>query len=275
VSSTLLQAPAAASMFAVCLATGFILGSPKNVEKSRSFVGTTQAPALSAPLSLSKMSVKTDIWTKADQIVMTEVERGLAQAMDVSPVGTMLRKMLVSGNHSDSFAGSEELGLETLKVLQKNPTLAAREVLRALDLKELAVTELAAGRAALLVTLSRLPGHEVETQAAALREITEHAPDARPDYSQATTQDELDRALSSTPETAAPLIAHAVFMESANDIDKSFRATIDGIVAQKDAGIRNTLGEQFLNRYPEAQALLTQALLARGISIDLSNWRKT
>jgi len=201
-----------------------------------------------------------------DSLKLSGIDKTIADSIGSDEFGVKLRRTLIAGNHQDevSFEAAHALGERYLKEFQQNPIQGLASISQALS--ALPASQFPIERGSLLIAASTLPGQERVVNDMARREFLEKAVPPRPNPEAAKTPEEQNEAANSSPAMALPIAAHAAFIKTASDALSAMRGTIDGMLVQKDQGIRTTMFAQFLSRFPEKRAEIKTELARLGIT---------
>jgi hypothetical protein len=200
-----------------------------------------------------------------DKVERTPKENELFRLLGTDAWGMQFRRSLIAQRHQE-VPGVDLYVDHFINDLVRNPA-AVEGAKTALD--RIPAGQFPLERVAILAALARGDGNADVVKSLARQEFTQNAPDARPEPSAATTDDELNVALSTTPAQTRPIAAHGLFLKNTQDPTEALGGTVDGIVAQSDWGIRSTMAIHFLETYPTMNDQLTSALAARGITLKI------
>ncbi|OFZ82974.1 MAG: hypothetical protein A2583_13115 [Bdellovibrionales bacterium RIFOXYD1_FULL_53_11] len=201
-----------------------------------------------------------------DAIRIGDAERRLAAALDGDGIERMILRVVIAANHAEAVPETDKMSDRYLEEFSLRPLETLQAVKKALG--AMPADEFPIERAALIALASGLPGHESEAAALALTELMSSVPAPRLSPARATTQEELDASLSSTPEMTLPVTAHSVFLKTTADPERALEGTVDGIVAQRDLGVRNIMASQFVALHPSMADELRTRLSQRGVLVS-------
>jgi len=232
------------------------------------------------PLPVSKVvrnstipSSLTDVEIWIDGLSRDSKDNILQAALDHSPQGKMLFRMLLISNHYGNSPQGELL-LETLQKAYgnsflENPDASAR-VLED-GLRELPIENFALERGALIGTLATLPGYTEQARERSLDEMIHSTPPERMVIRPDMSEEQKNIILSTDdPSYQSPVLAHSYFLETSHDFQDSFQGTLKALEVQKDLGVRNAIVNQLLEKYPDHQNEIQAQLLGRTVAKDVT-----
>lgn len=179
-----------------------------------------------------------------EQAPKTPQEEKLAQALGDAP----LNKAFLAFSHQDDIPGAQLYSQRFLDHLLRNGDSGFSELKSGLN--RLPADQFPIERAAILMRAEQIPGKGPEVKDLAYREVLQNTPEARPDPSKAQSENELNLALSTTPAILLPIAAHSVFLRNAEP-SEALDGTLQGILTQKDIGIRSSLANQLITLHPQ------------------------
>jgi hypothetical protein len=273
------------SAFLTSLAVGFYSGTNAEVAEERQLMeklvekNNDAAPARSLTFAISVIAQegnradglpvtgKPTLADAIDKVERTPKENELYRLLGTDAWGMQFRRSLIAQKHQE-VPGVDLYVDNFISDLSRDPG-AVEGAKTALD--RIPAGQYPLERVAILAALARGDGNADAVKSLARQEFTQSPPEARPDPSAATTDDELNVALSTSPAQARPIAAHGLFLKNTQDPTEALGATVDGIVAQTDWGIRSTMAIHFLETYPNMNDQLKSALSARGITLQFGH----
>ncbi len=174
---------------------------------------------------------------------------------------------LTADEHAEESPEGVVASHELLEKMKNDPEYGIATIRKGLS--AIPAAEYPLERASLLMVAAELPGKAAEARELAMKELTENVVMPRPDASAATTEEEMDRALSTTPAMMLPVSAHVAALRTTDKPQEAFAMTLNGIVAQKDHGIRAAIASHFASSYPDMKEALREALAAKNIILPV------
>lgn len=246
------------AVFVLCIFTGLQLKRVRAPEPS-SRTRSSHEAAVNEPRPMTPENA-TETERAIDQLRLTPLEAGLSAKLGGNEFEVKVRRSLLAGRHANEIPGAEGLGLYYLNELKTHPEQGMQAIRS--GLKALPAAQFAMERGTLLLAAARLPGQESVVQQLAYTEMTENRPAARPDVAKVRSEEELNRAVSGSPEIVLPILAHAAYIATSPDAATALKGTVAAIQVQRDSGIQKTMGLQFVNRYPAMEGQLRAAFPA-------------
>ncbi len=200
-----------------------------------------------------------------EHLNLSERDQVILRALGTDEVGRKFGRILIAEKHTSDLPGSEQFLSDFYSDLKNNPsrTLANAQTI----LERTPVKGYPAERAALLSLMDNAHLNTPLVRARSLEEFTQNIVEPRPDPNTAKTTEELNQALSVTPEILLPITAHSIFLKNTNDPREALRGTIRGIVTQLDSGIRVNMANQLIAQHPELKNDLHQLLSENNIHL--------
>lgn len=192
-------------------------------------------------------------------------EADLMKSADANAWERKLKLATIAARHGGQISNGESLGLAYLQAMMKEP----REAMQAIAslIKKLPVAEFAVDRAALMDVAAQLPGQETEVRKLAREELKTVVAEAKPDPSTATTQEELNKILTTDPAGTVAVVAHGAILKTQKNADEVLSDTIEALRAQRDTTVRNQIAGQDVAKYPQHEQPLVNELNALGTKV--------
>ncbi len=196
--------------------------------------------------------------------IPTTKEQQKLEELATSSVQKQIAGVLAVNVAEESNPELQPLREKLVAQLQKSPESTIEEISNLLGKLPAKGQELSRLRLLILSTL--LEGVDEERKEVAYKEMTSQIPDKRPDPNTAETEEELNRALSTTFEMSVPLVAHSIFISSVTDKNEAVSKTIEAVTAQQEPYIQRGIVNQFAETYPEEKEMILQELADKGIN---------
>jgi hypothetical protein len=209
-----------------------------------------------------------EIRKKIDHVKQTSFDKKLAEALGTDTQDKELFRNLDVLYHLDEVQDGERYVENFLASLKADPVAGMLQLKDALE--KLPASEFPLERASVLREMAQMKGYSNEANDIALQDLTHFIPDARPQLTAGMSTDQMNAAVSSTPDLLLPIVAQQVFLQTANTPNDALEGTVQGIVAQKDLGIQTTMAVQFLRQYPAQAEVFLASLNSQNITVPKS-----
>jgi hypothetical protein len=254
--------------------------SPEDI-KADLIKSTTQSPGRSLAFALSVVAetgsaesiqnstdLNNTIETALNQIQLNAHDQDLKQVLRTDELGGKFHKFLTVDKFYKEVPGSRAYQQKFKSDLLKNPTEGALQIKEAL--KRIPESGFPIERAALMGNLYEMSGPSDTVKQVALDELMQNSVPPRPNPTEVTNEEDMNQAMSTTYDMLIPTIAHKTILKNTTDSNEALQVTLDGISAQKDYGIRNTIAQQFLDNYPQSKDVLLSKLKSMDIQVSQS-----
>jgi len=227
-----------------------------------------------------KLTGTSSVEKALDHIQLTPHEQDLWHALGDDPVGLRVRRLLIADNHRSEVPGTDLFVRNIYEDLTADKNNSVDNLKSALN--RVPASGFSMERISLLSMMSTVAssvgssgssaspgGPNAITKDAALNELTQNIIPARPDPNLAQNEEQLNAALSSTPDTSLPIASEQIFLNNTSNPAEALTGTVQGIISQPDVGIQLAIATEFVRAYPNMKDELNQDLQARGIKISL------
>lgn len=198
------------------------------------------------------------------KVAFTDTEKQFLDHFGDDPSSKLLRRSFILSQHESEIPNAREENKQLIDKIKATPSTlhSIVDVLSRLPQNQFAIE-----KASLLMLSTSFPESSEQMRHTALQILVTAVAPSRATSSETRTQDQLNQALSGSPDHVLPVLAHHIFLRGDIDPSTALSGTLNGIVAQTDRATRQTMVIQHLQKFPNQREELETSLRERGIEI--------
>jgi len=173
----------------------------------------------------------------------------LKNILGTDPISKNIFEAIMAIGLEKKISGATEVKKEAYKKAIKNSKKSMKSIKMAIE--SLGINQDSVDKMRLMDIAAHLEGVDEEASELGLEIMLENVVDKRPDPDKAQTQEELNRAKSTTFEMFVPVMGHLLAIKKTEDNDKALTMTLEGIKAQPEPFIYERIAKNHLKYFPE------------------------